>query len=288
MAVEYPRPELVAEPDWLWAHRDDPAVRVVDCGTPDAYDRAHIPGAVRLLRKEDVPADGRPGQWLKDDTDPVHVMSSTPFAAWMSRLGVGDDTTVVAYDSFNGTFATRLWWVLTYYGHPAVKVLNGGWQRWVDEGHPVTFRESVPEPPVFTPRPNEAMRIRLDELRALYTQPEAQVVNVLPPAWYAGTSNPFGNKHAGHIPGSTNVPIERFFRDSTVPTLKPAAELQDVLTESRLSRDKDTVIHCQAGVRTTMGVFVTSLLGWDHVRAYDASLAEWANRDDTPVATELP
>jgi thiosulfate/3-mercaptopyruvate sulfurtransferase len=204
----------------------------------------------------------------------------------MSRLGVGDDTTVIAYDSLNGTFATRLWWVLTYYGHPTVKVLNGGWQRWVDEHRPVTFRATVPPPTVFTPRPNEAMRIRLDELRALHASPEVQVVNVLPPAWYAGTSNPFGNRRPGHIPGSANLPIEHFFADPTVPTLKSAAELQDVITEAGLSREKDTIIHCQAGVRTTMGVFVMALLGWDRVRAYDASLAEWANRDDTPIATE--
>ena len=83
-----------------------------------------------------------------------------------------------------------------------------------------------------------------------------------------------------------NIPIERFFVDELVPTIKPARELQSMLAEADLSPEQETVIHCQAGVRTTMGVFVTSLLGWDRVRAYEASMAEWANRDDTPLTTD--
>jgi thiosulfate/3-mercaptopyruvate sulfurtransferase len=83
-----------------------------------------------------------------------------------------------------------------------------------------------------------------------------------------------------------NVPIERFFLDGDVPTIKAAAELQSVLAEAGLSPELETVIHCQAGVRTTMGVFVTTLLGWDRGRAYEASMAEWANREDTPLTTD--
>ena len=137
------------------------------------------------------------------------------------RLGISADTTVVAYDDYNGTFATRLWWVLTYYGHPAVKVLNGGWQRWLEKGRPATFRETVPPPGQFTPQPNEAMRLRVDDLRARHADPDLQVVNVLWPEMYAGTANPFGNQRAGHIPGSVNVPIERFLDEGDVPTIKP-------------------------------------------------------------------
>jgi thiosulfate/3-mercaptopyruvate sulfurtransferase len=67
---------------------------------------------------------------------------------------------------------------------------------------------------------------------------------------------------------------------------KPAAELQAILTGEGLSPTNETIIHCQAGVRTTVGFFVLSLLGWDRVCAYDASMAEWANRDDTALVVE--
>jgi thiosulfate/3-mercaptopyruvate sulfurtransferase len=128
--------------------------------------------------------------------------------------------------------------------------------------------------------------MRLDELKAQHTDPHVQIVNVLWPEVYAGTANPFGNKRVGHIPGSVNLPIERFFVDEDVPMIKPAAELQTVLEEAGLSPERETVIHCQAGVRTTMGFFVTALLGWEQVRAYEASMAEWANRDDTALTTD--
>jgi thiosulfate/3-mercaptopyruvate sulfurtransferase len=281
---EYARPELLAEPDWLWEHRDDPHLRIIDCGDPASYDRAHIPGAVRLVREEDTVEVGSP-QWLKDPDDRLHVIGSEGVATLAERLGISDDTTVVAYDDYNGSFATRLWWILTYYGHPDVKVLNGGWQRWLDEGRPATFRENAPEPGTFLPQPNEAMRMRADELKARHTDPRVQIVNVLWPEMYVGTANPFGNKRVGHIPGSVNLPIERFFVDEDVPTMKPAPELQAVLAEAGLTPDQETVIHCQAGVRTTMGVFVMTLLGWDLVRAYEASMAEWANQADTPLTT---
>jgi thiosulfate/3-mercaptopyruvate sulfurtransferase len=285
ISSDYGRPELLAEPDWLWKHRDDQNLRIIDCGEPAGYDRAHIPGAIRLVREEDTVEVGSP-QWLKDPDDPVHVLGADGVAALAERLGISADRTVVTYDDYNGSFATRLWWILTYYGHPDVKVLNGGWQRWLDEGRPATFREHLPEPGKFTPRPNEAMRMRLAELKSRHADPEMQIVNVLWPEMYAGMANPFGNKRVGHIPGSVNLPIERFFINEDVPTIKPAPELQSMLVEAGLSPERQTVFHCQAGVRTTMGVFVSMLLGWDHVRAYDASMAEWANLNDTPLTTD--
>jgi thiosulfate/3-mercaptopyruvate sulfurtransferase len=284
-ASGYARCELLPEPDWLWERRDAPKLRIIDCSDPAGYDRAHVPGAIRLVHGEDSVEVGSP-QWLKDPDDSLHVIDAEGVAALAERLGISDDTVVVTYDDFNGSFATRLWWILTYYGHPDVRVLNGGWQRWLDEGRPATFRENVPEPGTFLPRPNEAMRMRLDELKARHADPNLQIVNVLPLGMYAGTDNPFGNARVGHIPGSVNIPIERFFVDELVPTIKPAPELQSMLAEADLSPEQETVIHCQAGVRTTMGVFVTSLLGWDRVRAYEASMAEWANQDDTPMTTD--
>jgi len=83
-----------------------------------------------------------------------------------------------------------------------------------------------------------------------------------------------------------NIPIEEFLTDDDRGVFKPAWELRAVLDKAGLSPDKETVVHCQAGVRTTLGFFVPSLLGWDRIRAYDAAMAEWANQDDTPLALE--
>lgn len=282
----YARPELLAEPGWLRERGDDPDLRVIDCGSPEGYDRAHIPGAVRLGQGDYQSGQSRPDPWdpwLKDPANPLHVVKAEAFRELMGSLGVSADTTVVAYDDFNGSFAARLWWVLTYYGHAKARVLNGGWQRWLTEGGPVSCRETMPTRGRFQSQPVEARRIRLDELKTRYADPDVQVVNVLPRGWYLGTDNPFGNRRAGHIPGSANVPIERLLAGEAVPTLRPAAELRSELARAGLSPTKETVVHCQAGIRTALGVLVLSLLGWDRVRAYEASLGEWASRDDVPL-----
>jgi thiosulfate/3-mercaptopyruvate sulfurtransferase len=272
----YARPELLAEPDWLWGHGDDPKLRLVDCATLDAYDRAHIPGAVGL------PLD----VWIKEPERGVHVMGPKKFAELMSGLGVSDETTVVAYDDFNSAFATRLWWVLSYYGHAEARVLNGGWDRWLAESRAITREEAEPEAGRFTPRTNEDVMCRLDYLMDRSDDPDVQVLNVLPETQYRGEANPFKNNRIGHIPGSVNIPIEEFLTEDEHGVFKPASELQAILQKHGLSPERETVVHCQAGVRTTLGFFVLKLLGWHRVRAYDAAMAEWANRDDTPMALE--
>ena len=91
---------------------------MIDCASLERYQRAHIPGAVGLPVHV----------WIKETEGGVHVMGSEAFGDLMSQLGVSNDTTVVTYDNFTIAFATRLWWVLKYYGHSNAKVLNGGWR----------------------------------------------------------------------------------------------------------------------------------------------------------------
>ena len=272
----YAHPELFAEPDWLWAHRDDPKGCVIDCAALERYQRAHIPDAVGLPVHV----------WIKETEGGVHVMGPEAFADLMSQLGVSEDTTIVTYDDWISAYATRLWWVLKYYGHSNAKVLNGGWQRWVSEGRPVTFRETVAEPAHFTPRADESIMCRLDDVMSKVGEPGVQILNLRPETLYQGIENPFENKRVGHIPGSHNIPSERFLTDDDRHVFKPAAELQAILTQAGLSSTNETIIHCHAGVRTTVGFFVLSLLRWDRVRAYDASMAEWANRDDTALVLD--
>jgi len=270
---EYARPELLAEPDWLWERRDDPDLRVIDCGSAEAYKRAHIPGAAALLMDP----------WIKETEGGVRVMPPGSFAEVMGSLGVSDGTIVVSYDDFNTTYATRLWWVLSFYGHTNARVLNGGWHRWLSEGRPATFHPTTIERARFTARPNEDVMCRLDYLKANVGNRGVQILNVLPAAHYRGEVNPFENKRVGHIPGSVNIPIEEFLTADDRRMFKPATELETILERAGISGDREVIVHCQAGIRTTLGFFVLALLGWDRIRAYDAAMAQWANRDDTPL-----
>jgi thiosulfate/3-mercaptopyruvate sulfurtransferase len=292
----YMRPDLLAEPDWLWKHRNDRSLRLVDCATADAYERAHIPGSVRLpvdmWIKEPEGAINRWAETMQGPPPAVRVTGPESFAETIGSLGVADATTVVCYDdSMAGgevlAYATRLWWVLNYYGHTNTKVLNGGWHRWVVEGRPITYHETDSEPARFSATPNDAMICHLDYLLHRYADDDVQVINVLPEGWFLGTDNPFHNRRLGHIPGSVNIPANRFLTDRDPPVFKSAPELETLLHEAGLTPEKETIVHCQAGIWTTLCVFALYLLGWKRVRAYDASMSEWANRDDTPLTLNL-
>lgn len=271
---------LVADADWLWERREDPGIRLVDCGSvdcgsSDVYDRVHLPRALHL------PVHG----WLKREERGVHVIGPEQFSRIMTSIGVSPETTVVVYDDYNSTFAARLWWVLTYYGHPDVRILDGGFRRWLREGRPLSD-ESVDAPAgVFEALPDPSMIADLAYVRDRILDPDVQIVNALWEDWYSGEVTPFDDPDVrpGHIPGSINLPVERFLVGNGDVSFRPVEQTRQIVQEAGLDPAKETVIHCWAGVRTALAFFSLARLGWSRLRAYDASMAEWAQRDDTPL-----
>ena len=122
-------PEYLVDPQWVQDHASDPNLVVVDIDGEAAFQRGHIPGAVML-----------PSNYERDPaTGLVRTMPPEKFAATCQALGIGDGSRVVVYDNNLSLYAARFWWVLDRYGHTNVKVLDGGWRRWVMEGRPGSF-----------------------------------------------------------------------------------------------------------------------------------------------------
>ena len=200
---------------------------VVDTDVDAAYNRAHIPGAMIV-----------PDNFEKDpDTGRVHILAPEKFASMCQSLGIGDDTLVVTYDNSQSLYAGRLWWALNYYGHTNVKVLNGGWRRWVSEGRPVEATRPGPGTGVtFTPKANEAIMCRMDELKATYNNPDVVVWDVRTDGEWDGTADR-GNKRNGHVPGA--VHLEWFnMMDRETHQFKPAEEIRRILSEHGITPDK--------------------------------------------------
>jgi thiosulfate/3-mercaptopyruvate sulfurtransferase len=275
--MDYARPEILAEPDWLAQHANDPDLRIIDCATLEAYRRAHIPGAVQLpvhyYIKEDDPAGSDHG---------TLVMPPADFEKLMSKLGVGPDTTVVTYDDNNALVASRLWWVLNYYGHSKAKVLNGGWHRWLSEGRSVTFHGTKPAPATFTAKPRPELNATVEQLKDLHADPACQVLDARTDGEWEGT-NDRGNKRAGRVPNAHHLEWLRFVETGDSRKFLPADQLQALLDEAGIARDKPVITYCQGGIRAAHAAFVLDLLGYDGVRVYDGSMREWANREDTPL-----
>jgi thiosulfate/3-mercaptopyruvate sulfurtransferase len=273
----YARPELLAETEWLADHLEDSNVRVVDCATQDAYRRAHIPGAVGLSVNP----------FIKDADDPVHVMPSDHFARLAAELGISDGTLVVTYDDNNSLSAARFWWVLNYYGHTNAKVLNGGWNKWLSEGRPITLDPLKPAAGSFTPRVDESQVCLVDGLKAKVGGGSASVLDVRSDGEWLGT-NSRGNKRVGHVPGASHLEWLDFVTKDDHRTFKPAAEIRNLLSGAGVSSgpNDDIVTYCQGGIRAAHAAFVLRLMGFNAVRNYDGSMREWANRDDTPLVVE--
>ncbi len=233
--MEYSKPELLAEPDWLAAHVDDASVRVIDCATLEAYRRAHIPGAAQLpvhfYIKEDDTAGSDHGTF---------VMPQPAFEALMGQLGVSNDTTVVLYDDNNSLVATRLWWVLKYYGHTNAKVLNGGWHRWLSEGRPVTFHAQRTPKSTFEARPDRSVYATAEDLLATYEDEACQVFDARTDGEWDG-SNARGNKRVGHVPNAKHLEWLNFMEKGDTRRFLPAEQCERMLTEAGLRRGKPTV-----------------------------------------------
>lgn len=277
--VEYARPEILVEPDWVTEHSSDPNVRIIDCAVVEAYRRGHIPRAVQLpvhyYIKEADPAGSDHG---------VLVMPPGEFEDLMAQLGVGPETTVVTYDDNNALVAARLWWVLNYYGHDKVKVLNGGWHRWLTEGRPVTFHAThAPKASSrFVARPNAAIYATVDLLKGKHADPGCQVLDARTDGEWDGT-NDRGNRRSGRVPEARHLEWLRFVAQDDTRKFLPADAIQALLDEAGISRERPTITYCQGGIRAAHAAFVLTLLGYNDIRVYDGSMREWANREDTAM-----
>ena len=228
----YAFPEFLADTEWLHSHLRDDDLRIVDTDVELAYNRCHIPGAVLI-----------PDNYEKDqETDRLHILPPKKFAALMESLGIGDNTLVVAYDNSRSLYAGRLWWALQYYGHKQVKVLNGGWRKWMEEGLPASLGlpESGPEVR-FTPAPDPALIATTEYLKSSYENPEVAVWDVRSREEYTG-ENPRRNKRSGHIPRASHLEWLEMMDEET-HTFKPAGEMRQILESKGITPDKEVVCH---------------------------------------------
>ena len=273
--AEFTRPEMLVDPSWLAEHLNDANLRIVDCDPPDMYRRVHITNAVTH----------HGDNFYKNPNDPRFVMEPDQFAAVMVQMGIGDETEVVAYDSMGSINGARLWWCLNYYGHTNVRVLDGGFNRWLKEGRPITMAVPKVSAGPFTPRPDQSVRASAEYIMANMSRPDVVILDVRSDGEWNGTNNR-GNKRSGHMPGAVHLEwLNNTTRDEA-NFLKPPAELRAQFEALGVTPDKEVITVCQGGIRAAQAMWTLKLLGYDRVRDYDGSFRDWGNRDDTPIVVD--
>ena len=230
--TDFEHPEYLTNTAWLGEHLGEPGLCVVDCDVPEQYQRAHIPGAV--FQKDHYQKD--------PDTNRLHILGPQGFKSLAESLGIGDETLVVAYDNSRGLYAARLWWALNHYGHSNVKVMDGGWRKWLSEGHPVTDVPAGTPPPVtFTPREDDSMMVTTTELMADYRKPEVVVWDVRSRGEYEGSITR-GNRRPGRIAGAVHLEWLELV-DGKTHLLKPASEIRSILEANGITPEKRIDAH---------------------------------------------
>jgi thiosulfate/3-mercaptopyruvate sulfurtransferase len=276
----YAHPDRLVSTEWLAERLDDPSIVVAESDEDVLlYDTGHIPGAVKI-------------DWHADLNDAVarDYVDADGFAQLMSSKGVGPDTTLVFYgDNFNW-WASYALWVCSLFGHADVRLLDGGRQKWIDEGRPLTTDTPSPSPADYPNVARDDTRIRAfrDDVLA-HIKAKGRLVDVRSPAEYSGelTHMPDypqeGAIRAGHVPTAANVPWKRAANDDG--TFKERPALEEIYREEiGLSDGDDVIAYCRIGERSSHTWFVlTHLLGLPNVRNYDGSWVEWGNAVRVPI-----
>ena len=276
-------PALVSV-EWLAARLGDPAVQPVDVrwyltephkGQVE-YDQAHIPGAPFMDMESELAA--RRGQ------GPGRHPLPTPeaFAAAARRAGIGDETHVVAYDSSGGAAAVRLWWLLRYFGHPRVSLLDGGWPAWQSAGHPIETSAPSITPASFTAAPHPEMVVDAEAVERLRRDPRTLLLDARANERYEGRVEPIDSQ-AGHIPGARSAPYAGNLRDDG--HMKSADELRDRYLALGADAAERIVCYCGSGITAAHDVFALHLVGRTDALIYEGSWSDWSSDPARPVAT---
>jgi thiosulfate/3-mercaptopyruvate sulfurtransferase len=275
LVEELDDPSLLVLDATAYSRREiDGGPYVVESGRR-TFEEHHIPGAVFA----DVPAA------LSDPDSPFRFTVPSPdyFARAIGALGVGDGVRVVVYAQEAAMWATRLWWLLRYFGFGDVRVLDGGLKAWAAAGLDVSSQAPVLRPRSFTAvnRP-ELLATKDDVIDILGGEP-ACLLNALPPNAFRG-DGPGSYSRPGRIPGSVNVPSADLL-DPDTGRFYEHARLESIL-HSVASSDSPIVAYCGGGISATVDVFALSLVGRDDVRLYDGSLTEWSADSTLPLVVD--
>lgn len=272
--------DVLVSPEWVHDRldrfgSDDPGYRLVEVNVdPTRYDEGHVPGAVGV-------------DWTADlqDTDRFDVVQPAAFARLLGEHGITDGTTVVLYGDLYNWFAAYAYWLFTYYGHDDVRLLDGGWDRWVATRYPESTAEpAYPSVTYPVPSTNDAIRadrpsvvdaVGSDEVLVdARAPPEYDGEILAPPGWNENV------QRGGHIPGATNVPWSRAVRADG--RFKPRSELEAVFAD--VVDDDGVIVYCRIGERSALTwVALHELLGIRPVRHYYGSWVEWGNTVGAPV-----
>ncbi len=263
--------------DWVSKHIDDSSVVLVDMAADGTqYQRFHLPGAVYLPYRAIVQRR-RDGVMIRVDDERLFKI--------LGALGINAESHVVIYDDIGGLQAGRLFWELERIGHAKVSVLDGGLVRWILDSRKVLATPVQPEPVTYSPklgggtRQNEAS---LEAVKSAGGEAAAVLLDVRTREEYRG--EPGSKRRTGHIPGAKWWPWDGAVAFDNGFRLKTVDQLQKSLASVGVdNKDQPIITYCQTGHRASQAYLTLRSLGYEDVRVFDGSMAEYVRDRRAPL-----
>lgn len=268
----------------IFSNIDNPNWVIVDCrfdlanpgwGFAD-YQQGHIPGAVYAHLDHDLSGP----RTLSNGRHPLPDRQT--FTETLGRLGIDSSRQVVVYDTSGGSFAVRLWWMLKYYGHARVAVLNSGFSSWTARGYPVTGGNSTNPKRVFTGTPDPTMVISTAEMEKIVADPRSILIDARAPERFRGDVEPL-DKVAGHIPGAINR-FHQLNLDTNGLWLAPDTLKSEFRALLGGNPSAQAIVYCGSGVTSCHHLLAMEVAGLPMARLYAGSWSEWIRDPQHPVA----
>jgi len=269
--------------EWLVEQLNNKQVKIVDCrfdlANPDLgeklYQDSHIPGACyfHLEKQLSAPVSKHGGRHPLPDIQ--------QFKQEIEKAGIDNTKTVVAYDSGEGQYASRLWWLLTYIGHDKVLVLNEGFKGWKEDGYPTTKEIPEFESATFEVNLQKEMLASYEEVKEIVDHKKKSpiLIDSRDASRYLGKTEPL-DRIAGHIPGAIN----KFWAEGLEQgSFKNREEQKQRFAE--LDQAETIIVYCGSGVTATPNYMALKMAGYQNVKLYAGSYSDWVSYMENPVAT---
>ncbi|NNL33501.1 MAG: sulfurtransferase [Flavobacteriaceae bacterium] len=254
--------------------------KIIDLRKPDDFNSGHIPNAINIWRT-DIENNDYPYQGIMATKAQIELL--------FSKLGIENKDHLIIYDNNGACDASRLWWILKNYGFENVKLLNGGLDHWIEMKGKLSKETQVYQPSQFT-LPDELnieLYIGLNELKSVVTNNSSVVLDTRATDEFTGLRQKSGASRAGHIPKSIMVDWANTIDYHGSKKFKSFQELYDLYARHQITQDKDIIVYCHSGVRSSHTTFVlTELLGFKRVKNYDGSWVEWSYHKELPIESD--
>ena len=252
-----------------------PNVVLLDAEAPATYQRGHIPGAVNLLPITLFTN-------LKSRRKNGYPVTVADAEKLLGEAGIDNDTLMVIYGNGGGKAATGLWFALDFFGHEKMKVMNGGFRKWVKEGRAVTQDVPAVAKKTYTAKAHPEKVVTLKWMKKNMRKKNVTVIDARSLNEYIGQAVPEGASRGGHIPGARHLEWSKLSGD--LETFKSADEMRKILSKNGITKDTRVITYCNSGIgRSSFLSMALELAGYDNVKEYTGSWEEWSGDPRLPI-----